>query len=150
MQYFDDMCSKFGFNDGDSEPPGSLAYRAVYVRALNALLAMKDSTVRVCAWNRPGMHNGCIIAHVTKGLFETMTPEQVRDGEHHREGILAKDGWLDPDNFDDIDDAYREALEMTGELDLDEYVHVSVQIYEPELTELLAQVAAEGANWHKP
>ena len=65
MQYWDDFRDKHGFQGGDAIPKGVEIYRTVYVRYLNALLKHLGSGIRVIAYNRPGLHNYCLIRVVT-------------------------------------------------------------------------------------
>lgn len=65
MKYWDDMQTKWGFSDGAATPCGIEAYREVYVQAVNYLAAQAGSAVRAEAYDRPGMHNSCLIVLVS-------------------------------------------------------------------------------------
>jgi hypothetical protein len=123
MKYFDEMCNKFGFDDGDAEPQGMRAYRHVYVAGMNALLAARQSAVRVTAWNRPGMHNGCMIVPVTVDFCATLDPQHILDGDHLPTGWSVTD-----DGADALDDAYWTALGDARDLELEQYVVVTATI----------------------
>jgi hypothetical protein len=61
LRYWDDMQSKYGFDDGDNEPAHAGEARGLYVRVLNTLLAACGALTRYEAFDRPGMHNSCLI-----------------------------------------------------------------------------------------
>lgn len=61
MQYWDQMRDKYGFDEGSNIPPHAYALREVYVKVLNALLEKRGSKTRVAVFDRPGLHNGCLI-----------------------------------------------------------------------------------------
>ena len=61
MRFWDDMLDKYGFADGEAVPDGAEVYRAVYIRAVNVLAEQLGSGVRAVAYDRPGVHNGCLI-----------------------------------------------------------------------------------------
>ena len=75
MRYFDEMFSKWGFGDGDVEPDGILAYREVYVTAMNSLLAQTDSAIRLLPYDRPGLHNGCMLVSVHAAFYATLSAD---------------------------------------------------------------------------
>jgi len=129
MKYFDEMCSKYGFNDGDSEPIGLMVYRAVYLTALNQLLEQAGSTVRVIGFNRTGLHNGVLIMPVTPAFFAALTEQQVTDGlSVVPDTALAQE-----------DTGYANVVCTTRELDLDDYVAVQVTIDTAGLEDLLSK-----------
>lgn len=64
MNYWNDMREKYGFNDGASIPAEAFALRSVYVKVMNAMLETRGSNVRVREYNRPGVHNCCMIVVV--------------------------------------------------------------------------------------
>jgi hypothetical protein len=43
MRYWDNMRTKYGFNDGGAVPDGAEIYRAVYIRAVNQLAEQLSS-----------------------------------------------------------------------------------------------------------
>jgi hypothetical protein len=61
MQYWDEMQSKSGFSDGEAVPECIETYRTVYLRVVNRLAEQWGSDVRALAYDRPGMHNWCLI-----------------------------------------------------------------------------------------
>lgn len=110
MLYFDDMRTKYGFDDGNVIPPDAEARRTVYVRALNVLAEKYDSSVRAIAYDRFGVHNWCLI------LFASLDADLTRFDWHEE----------DPDNamqkaIDALDDTL-----TTG--DVDDFVIVRVSI----------------------
>jgi hypothetical protein len=128
VKYFDEMCSTYGFNDGDSEPIGLLAYRAVYLTVLNALLELAGATVRVIGFNRTGLHNRVMILPVTAAFCATLTAEHVTDGlSVVPDAALAQE-----------DTGYTNAVCAARELDLDDYVVVQVAIDTAALEDLLS------------
>jgi len=135
MRYYDDMRSKYGFSDGECEPAGIDAYREVYLITLNALLAETESGVRVVAFHRPGLHNGCLISTVTRAFYETLEETTVLQGlpwEALSPGLL-------PDEA--LDEGYHAAVDLAYELDVDTCVEVTVTINHPALHDLLVNTA---------
>src|SRR4051794_25024654 len=61
MRFWNEMQSKYGFADGEAIPEGVDVFRAVYIRAVNVLAAQLGSTVRAVVYDRPGIHNSCLI-----------------------------------------------------------------------------------------
>lgn len=66
MRYFVDMTSKFGFNDGESVPEGVEIYRDLYVRTINRIAELIGADQRAVPYNRPGVHNWCLILFFDK------------------------------------------------------------------------------------
>lgn len=142
MKYFDDMLSKFGFSDGATQPAGCREYRRVYVQALNTLLDATAAPVRVVAYDRPGLHNGCMILHVTPELFATIAPEAVLSGD----GLPPASVTIDEDTALQME-AYQHVLGLIQEMDIDDYVIVEVTVDQDGLGDLLASVMdAEGLS----
>ncbi len=75
MKYWTDMTDKFGFGDGDAEPPDAQLCREVYVRVVNALAEREGSSVRVAKFDRPGMHNGCMVWFVAASDNQSLRGE---------------------------------------------------------------------------
>ncbi len=61
---WDDFTSKYGFNDGASTEERDWRVRDILVRMLNERQEMTDAGVRAEAYDRPGLHNGCLIVLV--------------------------------------------------------------------------------------
>src|SRR5262249_8325871 len=110
-----EMDTKYGFQDGDAVPPDAWAARTVYVHALNVLLARHGSQVRVMAYDRPGVHNECMILTVTTRFYEQAGVDVGEQGGTEED--LAKP-----------DPAHHAAVEEAKELYLDQYVKVHVEI----------------------
>jgi hypothetical protein len=127
MKYFDDMTDKCGFGDGGAVPPDAWACRAVYLAALNALAAHKGSAVRAVPFNRPGLHNGCMI------LFAG-AEDAARLAGGGGEGLaeVAPDAGM------------ASAIAQANELDLDSLVVVTARVT-PGAVELVAGLGGAGA-----
>lgn len=110
------MRSKYGFEDGEAVPDGAEEYRTVYVAALNKAAAKFGSALEAYPYDRPGMHNHCLILFRPKG--STLEEEKEPD-----EGM-------------------EKAIELCEEFyDIDEFVEVEVSIvggFEQELDNLIA------------
>jgi hypothetical protein len=59
----DDFFSKWGFGDGAGVPAEAEALRSVIVRLLNIQAAALSSSVRAAVYDRPGVHNYCLIVY---------------------------------------------------------------------------------------
>ena len=123
MKYFDEMLDKHGFGDGEQEPPDAWASREVYVTVLNALARKEGSAVTVKAYDRPGMHNGCMLVFVGK-------PEDT--------------------NSCDPDAAMRRALSKADSLDLDNLVVTKSRIDKKSLAFILAGIGDGSLPKQKP
>jgi hypothetical protein len=144
MMYWDEMNSKNGFDDGAAVPQEAWTAREVYVRALNAVAAHKGSKVRAIAWDRPGVHNPCLIMQVPAAFFDKLSPEQVLA----KEELKLPREWPEEPGVELVrgeptDDAWVEAVDECVELPLDDYVVVDVRL-DPEFD--LAEAALRAGN----
>ncbi len=102
MQYWDEMQSKSGFSDGEAVPECIDTYRTVYLKVVNRLAEQRGSDVRAVPYDRPGMHNWCLIV--------------FRDA-HNLDGESVS-----------ADLALEAAIDQAHTLDVDDYLRVSVTI----------------------
>ncbi len=58
---WEDFTEKFGFGDGASTEDRDFRARDILIRTLNQQPEMKAAGVRTVAYDRPGVHNGCMI-----------------------------------------------------------------------------------------
>ncbi len=58
---WDDFTDKWGFSDGNSVEQRDFDARAIIISKLNDLPEFKASNVRAVAYDRPGVHNPCLI-----------------------------------------------------------------------------------------
>jgi len=58
---WDDFTSKYGFSDGETVENRDFRARKRLVRMLNRLPAMKDAQLRAIEYDRPGVHNPCLV-----------------------------------------------------------------------------------------
>ena len=58
---WDDFTSKFGFNEGSTLEEQDFEARSALVEMLNEHPAMRSSQLRAVEYDRPGMHNPCMI-----------------------------------------------------------------------------------------
>jgi hypothetical protein len=117
MRYWDEMRTKYGFNDGGAVPDGVEVYRAIYIRAVNKLAEQLGSGVRATAYDRAGVHNWCLI------LFY-----DVNDLAGHTSGELTEPLDIAASEVLEPDDAMDEAIQQAYLLDLDGFVQVSVDL----------------------
>lgn len=61
---WEDFTSKYGFSDGASVEPRDFAARAKLVEMLNDHEVMKTAGLRALEYNRPGLHNPCLLVLV--------------------------------------------------------------------------------------
>lgn len=117
MKYYDEMHDKYGFGDGGNTPPQAWLARDIYVTAINHFAAKRGSRVRLIRYDRPGMHNGCMVLLVAESDLHLFVRP---DGE-----LLICD-W--PAGFEpaDPDEAFGLAVDDANEMELDDYLHVSV------------------------
>lgn len=115
MRFWDDMRTKYGFNDGGAVPHGAEIFRAVYIRAVNKLAEQLGSRLRATAFDRAGMHNWCLILFYDVKDLADRTPDQLTE---------PRDEWAD--EVLDPDEAMDEAIRQAYLLDLDSFIEVSV------------------------
>lgn len=115
MRYWDDMQSKFGFNDGGAVPDGAEVYRAIYIRAVNQLAEQLGSGVRATAYDRAGVHNWCLILFYELKELVGHTPDELTEPLDVSAGEV-----FEPD------EPMEEAIQQAYLLDLDGFVQVSV------------------------
>ncbi len=58
---WDDFTDKWGFSDGNGVEQRDFEARAIIISKLNGLPEFKGSNVRAVAYDRPGVHNPCLI-----------------------------------------------------------------------------------------
>lgn len=117
MRYWDDMRTKYGFNDGGAVPDGAEVYRSVYIRAVNKLAEQLNSSVRATAYDRAGVHNWCLILFYNVKDLQGHTPDELTEPLDVSAGEV-----LDPDA------AMDEVIRQAYLLDLDGFVQVSVDL----------------------
>jgi hypothetical protein len=109
------MQPKWGFSDGEATPEGVEVYREVDVHAVNRLAEQMDSQVRAVAYDRPGVHNWCLILF---GRVEAIKRDETLAGKIHDFETVDPDG------------AMEEAISQAHDLGLDDYVRVTMEIEE--------------------
>src|SRR6266699_1877156 len=63
---WDDFTDKYGFHDGASVEPRDFEARSRLVEVLNDHAAMKAAGLQALEYDRPGLHNPCLLV-VVKG-----------------------------------------------------------------------------------
>lgn len=58
---WDDFTSKWGFGDGDALEGRDFRTRDILVRLLNKRPEIKAARIRAIPYDRPGLHNACMI-----------------------------------------------------------------------------------------
>ena len=133
MQYWEEMQSKWGFNDGNSIPAGAEVYRTVYIQAVNRLAEQLNSTMRAVAYNRMGMHNYCLILfHNVKDLKDVPLEQYIDHVDIPAEVV-------------EPDEAMDDAIGYAHDAQLDSWLHVSVEI-DPDLDDYLEQLKPVDEN----
>ena len=91
MYYWDEMQDKWGFDDGDAVPFAANIYRQAYIRFINAIAEHLGCTMRIVAYNRPGVHNWCRLTYLTVEDIEAhhLRPEELENDLAGHEYILA-------------------------------------------------------------
>lgn len=105
MKYWNEMDTKYGFNDGYAIPPDAEACREVYVKVLNGLLRKNESKCRIIPVNVPTRYNTLIWMRVGIPAYN-----------RHLSGIT--------EITDEVpaDEAWNNSVEEAMEIDLDSYV----------------------------
>lgn len=118
MQFWNEMISKYGFSDGAAVPPGAEVYRSVYIRTVNKLAEQLGSSVRAVAYDRPGVHNWCMILFYNASDLRAFTPEQLT--QPVEVGAAAVDA----------DAMMAKAVNQADDLEIDDFVEVQVDVDE--------------------
>jgi hypothetical protein len=124
MKYWEELHNKWGFSDGDAIPPDARACREVYIREINKLAKRKGSSVRLLAYDRPGMHNCYLILRVDAESVRNIPPRRLYSGDQITCKTLMLGGWSEPP----ADDAMQAAIEEASEMDLDSLVISEIRI----------------------
>ena len=136
MKYWDDMTEKYGFNDGASAPADARFARDVYCKVVNALAERKGSNWRVVPFNRPGMHNSCMIIQVSATWFnEVFLPQQTWDRPWEADESIEIGAPVAGH-----DDQLQEAVRAASDMDLDDLIEVEVRINSQGFDELLERI----------
>ena len=117
MKYWDDFQTKWGFGDGDSVPPDAHLLRQVYVGELNSLLQKRKSSVRLLAWDRPGLHNPLLIVRVPAAMVRDVPLKQLTLGQWNH-GWQPEGDWQEPPT----DAAYDAAIDEAQLMELDSMI----------------------------
>ena len=116
MRFWEDMQSKYGFSDGEAMPDGIDVYREVYIRAVNQLAEQLNSSARVVAFNRAGVHNWCLIL---MHHLSDLQAQHIEDFTAHV-NIVAETC--------EADEGLEEAIHQANEVELDSLVEVTVTV----------------------
>lgn len=122
MKYWEDMQSKYGFSDGEAVPEGAEVYREVYIAAVNAMAEKLGCAQRAVPYDRPGVHNWCLI------LFEPANGEGLKNP----------------------DAKMQEAIELCQVGDWDSFVRVTVEQvedFEESLSSMINACIEEGSTY---
>ena len=124
MHYFEEMFNnKWGFSDGESFPPDAVAAREVYIQAINAHAERLNTSQRLVAFDRSGVHNPCLILlHHKRDLDEAGIDPATY---HLHTDIPAK-----PLGESEVDDAMEQAIFIASRMMLDDYIVTEVRIVE--------------------
>lgn len=141
MKYIDDMMDKYGFNDGASTPQEVGELRMVYVAVINALAIHAKSDFRIVAYDRPGMHNGCMVLFVNIAELKSKVPDRTSRWEIIT-GRKPATAAMECVELHLTDDAFRAAYDEADNMDppLEELVDISVTVDEDELQATLSSI----------
>jgi hypothetical protein len=130
MKFWTQLFDKYGFSDGCSVPSGIELFRTAYILAVNSLAAQLGSAVRAVAFDRPGMHNWCLIVFSRDPEMAALPPEAL---------TISHPTWEEEDPDSAMHDAIAEAMG----LDIDSYVWVTVTLSKARVKQLLKLTATE-------
>jgi hypothetical protein len=128
MQYYEDMTSKYGFNDGNYAPAGIDKYRDVYVRAINAVAESLGSKHRVVPFDREGCHNSYLIVPVYAEWFNEFYMSKQKDGfllipadEFETDKTEVKKIYVEEEDM-----LLTDAINIAQEMQLDDWIECTV------------------------
>lgn len=125
MKYYEEMLTKWGFSEGVTAPLGIEHYRTAYILAINSLAAAGNSCVRLRAYDRPGMHNWCLILTVPVESVKEMPPPLLAVPDDHYEHV-------------DQDEAMERAISDAMEMGIDAYVTCRITLSKSSIKQLLS------------
>lgn len=134
MKYWDDMQDKYGFHEGSVIPSDAYEMRIIYITVMNKLLEKLHSTVRVVAWNRPGMHNYLMISLIPMGEYILLGPQEQK-------GLVSVSTASSPVS---PDAKFNRALYTAKNLGLDKFCRVTARIATAEFRKFLRDVDSKG------
>lgn len=120
MRYWEEMQGKWGFGDGDAVPDGAEEYRKVYIEVVNAFAEQLGSDYHYVTFDRPGMHNWCLVIIAKNGT----TDDEARVAE------------VDPGG----DEALQNAVSAAYDFNVDDFVEIDVTINEHSLGILVERI----------
>lgn len=116
MNYWNEMNTKYGFDEGMTVPPDAIEVRRVYIGAVNLLAEKRGSNIRVVAYHGWGSKNWCLVLLVTADEYNQAEPKKRYDDSWKFE-----DPWVEPAQ----DDGFKKALADAREMELDQYVETT-------------------------
>lgn len=123
MKYWNEMRTKYGFEDGEAIPPDAEETRSVYIRVINALARKNHSQYEVYAYDRAGFHNSCLIL---------IRERQYLNGQRGMDFEIEQ-----------VDDALRDAIDEAMDLYPDNYVSTKVEINTKGVNALIRKIRKE-------
>lgn len=118
MRFWEEMQGIYGFSDGESVPDGATTYRAIYIRSVNRLAEQLDSSVRVVAYDRVGVHNPCLVLFYR---LSDLSTQRIQDFTLYSDFVA---------EIVSADTAMEAAIEQAKLMDVDRFVVVSISIAE--------------------
>ena len=118
MRYWNDMSSKFGFNDGEGIPQGITKYREVYILVMNALLKKHGSEIRMMAVDRGGCHNWCMIM-----------PVRLKDVSKFKDQDFLDVTKADVNEASDLGYGFSRAFCEAIDLNVDQFIEAETRIH---------------------
>lgn len=139
MQYFEEMLDKEGFRDGADTPAGAEAYRQVYLTAMNRLLEKRESGIRLIGYNRPGLHNRCMIVLCQEKDFRTLKEELAQADEYYVVAPVWFMTQLVTSNrlISEGDEKFEDVVDQAMSYCLDDFVEVKVTLDTDSLEDFL-------------
>ena len=108
---WNDFTTKYGFDDGAQTEGRDYRARDAIVEALNNLPAFKEGNIRAVGYDRPGMHNSCLILLLDMGSGD-MTDEELTKRYLTNEDIHEVDL---PEGDYELEEIIAEAYAVAGE-----------------------------------
>jgi hypothetical protein len=75
---WDDFTTKYGFGDGAQTEGRDYRARDTIIETLNDLPAFKQGNIRAVGYDRPGMHNSCLILLLDAGNGSLTDEELIK------------------------------------------------------------------------
>lgn len=96
MRYYEAFIDKFGFSDGEDVPPDADAHRELLALLFNKRATTIRAPVRCIAFDRPGVHNPCMVLFVRAAAIRAIRTDHLHNAEIMSQWVADADNIAPP------------------------------------------------------